>query len=370
MDKIKNLEKLAWEQLSANNLDKSLEYFNEIFKKEPKNLAAIQGRIACYRKKKNFTTSSSLLQTAIPLYPNEPGILSENAWNYLEQNEYDLAIQAFKIVLAIKKDDPGLFLWQLYLMRRQARYAEAMSVIREAKSLFPRNRNILIEEGWIFFYLMRYEESIELFKQVLKEDPVNELAIQGEIACYRSRGEYDKAIQQANNSLAAVGKSPGIYSEMGWINMGLGNYDLAATDFKHVLALINDDPYAHINLAWALLRQNSDEHLDEALNQCKYALNISPELSEALGCIGNILFRKGKMREAETYFKRSIKADPLRGAFADLGALYIKMERYDDAKIQLDQALVNNPGDAYAHLEMGYLYLNTDKLKHAIREFK
>ena len=46
------------------------------------------------------------------------------------------------------------------------------------------------------------------------------------------------------------------------------------------------------------------------------------------------------------------------------------MGRYEEAKEKLEEALKNNPDDAYAHIEMGDLYLQTEKVKEAIREFR
>jgi predicted Zn-dependent protease len=59
-----------------------------------------------------------------------------------------------------------------------------------------------------------------------------------------------------------------------------------------------------------------------------------------------------------------------RGHYADLGALYIQMGRYEEAKEKLEEALKNNPDDAYAHIEIGDLYLQTEEVKEAIREFR
>jgi len=367
---IQSLERSGWEYLKDGYFDKALEVFSEIYLIDPKNVAAIQGRIACYRKKCDFKTALTLLEEALVIYPDEPGILSEKAWYYLERNEYDQAIKAFNELLKAKKDDPGIFLWQLYLLRRQRNYSEALHLLKEAIALFPGNLSITIEKGWIAFYQSQFEESIQIFNYVAEQEPSNESAFQGKIASLRMQRSHSEALDLSNKATIQFKKSPGIYSERGWINIEMENFDAAVEDFQKVLTLVNNDQYAHINLAWALIKQGSPDNLDKASDHCKIALNIHPDLSEALSCLGNIAFKKGNIREAESYFVRSIKSDYVRGPHADLGALYIQMERYEEAKEQLEQALKNNPEDVYAHLEMGYLNLNTDKIKDAIREFR
>ncbi|MEO6329473.1 MAG: tetratricopeptide repeat protein, partial [Ginsengibacter sp.] len=367
---IQILEQTAWKQLDNKHFDEALKIFNDIHKLHPHNIAAIQGRIACYRKKEDFKKAFVLLEEALANYPEEPGILSEKAWYYNDQNEYDEAINAFKDVLKVKKTDPGIFLWQLYLLRRQRNYPEAVILLKEATALFPDNLNIVIEKGWIAFYQFQFEESAEIFNDVAKKEPSNVSALQGKIASLRMQRYHSEALDLSSKAIAKFKKNPGIYSERGWINIEMGNFDAAVNDFEEVITLVDNDQYAHINLAWALIKQCSPDNLDKAAGHCKTALNIHPELSVALSCLGNIAFKKGNIREAESYFVRSIKSDFARGPHADLGALYIQMERYDEAKKELDQALKNNPDDVYARLEMGYLYLYTDKIKDAIREFR
>lgn len=370
MNKIQSLEQLGWKEFNAAFYDNAIAVFDKIESLEAGNVAALQGKIACYRKKGDFKSASEILEQGLKLYPHEPGLLSEKAWFYKEQNQYDQAISAFTDLLEIKKNDVGLFLWQLYLLRIQHCYSQASSLLKEAKKLFPSNTNLLIEEGWLTFYLLQYGDSMQIFKQVLDKDPFNELALQGKIACLRMQALYVEALDECDSAIKKASTSPGIFSERAWINIDMENYAAAEEDFKIVLSLVNNDPYVQINLAWVLVKQKSADKLTEAIKYCKNALGIHPDLAEALSCLGNIAFKKGNIREAESYFSRSIKSDPNKGAYADLGALYIQMGRYEDAKEQLDQALKNNSNDMYAHLEMGYLYLNTDKNREAIREFK
>jgi tetratricopeptide (TPR) repeat protein len=164
--------------------------------------------------------------------------------------------------------------------------------------------------------------------------------------------------------------SPGLYSERAWISFEQGYYEEAESYFKRVVALVPKDACSHINLAWSLVRQETKSSLDTATILCREALKLEPNLAEAFGCLGNIAFKRGRIREAEAYFLRSIQVNAKGGYYADLGALYIQMGRYDEAKLKLDEALKNNPDDAYAHLEMGDLYLQTEKVKEAIREFR
>lgn len=366
----KSLEDRGWQFLNQKQYDEAIEVFDEIFKKEANNVAAFQGKIASLRKKRDFARANELLAKALDAHPKHPGILSERAWLFLEQKKYDQAISAFDKVLKVSRSDEGVFLWKISLLRRQRHFEEATKLIEEAGNIFPESLRIRNERGWLYFDQMQYDEAIETFEEILKADPHDESALQGQIASLRMKGHYAEATKLANKALSHQSRSPGIYSERGWISFEQGYYEKAEADFNKVLTLIPDDPFSHINLAWSLVRQATDIDLDNASKHCREALNLEPNLAEAFGCLGNIAFKRGHIREAEAYFLRSIQVDAKRGHYADLGALYIQMGRYEEAKGKLDGALKNNPDDAYAHIEMGDLYLQTEKVKEAIREFR
>jgi len=366
----KSLEDQGWQFLKQKQYDEAIEVFDEIFKKESDNVAAFQGKIASLREKRDFEGAHELLAKALNAHPEHPGILSERAWLFLKQKKYDEAISAFDEVLKVRRSDEGIFLWQISLLRSQRHFEEAKKLIEEAGHIFPESLRIRNERGWLHFYQMQYDEAIETFEEILAKDPNDESALQGQIASLRMKGHYAEATKLANRALSHPRKSPGIYSERGWISFEQGYYEKAEADFSKVLTFISDDPFSHIHLAWSLVRQETDSNLDDATKYCREALNLEPDLAEAFGCLGNIAFKKGRIHEAEAYFLRSIQVNAKRGHYADLGALYIQMGRYEEAKEKLEEALKNNPDDAYAHIEIGDLYLQTEEVKEAIREFR
>lgn len=109
--------------------------------------------------------------------------------------------------------------------------------------------------------------------------------------------------------------------------------------------------------------------IDEAERYCKKALELDPKSADAYGCLGIIEFKRGNLRESEELLLNSIDLDPQEGSYRDLGALYVTTKRHDEAEKMLKRALENNKDDALAHLELGYLYLQTENLEKALQEF-
>jgi tetratricopeptide (TPR) repeat protein len=367
---LKQLEARGWALLEQKEYDEAILLFDQLFKKQADNIAAFQGKIAALRKKRDFVAAAALLATALERHPGHAGILSERAWLFLEQKKYDDALAAFDEVLTVRARDENMLLWKISLLRSLGRFDDAAQSIAAADKLFPGSLRLRDERGWLHFHRMEQDQALAIFEQVLQENARDASALQGKIASLRTMARYAEALELADAALRDLGENPGICSERGWINFEQGRYGEAESDFRQVLVSTPDDPHAHVNLAWALLRQETDAKLDAAAQSCRAALALDDHLPEAHGCLGNVAFQRGRVREAQACFLRSIALDPARGSHADLGALYIQMGRYDEARVRLDEALRQHPDDAYAHMEMGELHLQTGNADAALRELR
>jgi tetratricopeptide (TPR) repeat protein len=337
---------------------------------------ALQGSIACLRKEEKFDQAAAFLAQALLKHPASRGILSERVWLEVDRRNYAAAIWALDEVLrhpgpaAAPDNTAQLLAWKVSLLRSIARFDDAGTVVRQALQSSPRCIELLIQLAWLRFYENRLTEAADTFAQVLRTDPENEAALQGKIATLRLQGQFALAKREAGIALGIVPTSTGIQSELGWILFACAEFDKAEAAFREVLRHSPRDASSHVNLAWVLLKQAYPDALADAAAQCQEALQLEPNLPEAMSCLGIVAFRQGRVQEAEHYLVRSIKADRTRGAYADLGALYAHMARFDAAKKILDEGLALKPNDAALHLEMGSLYAQQEKPREAILEFR
>ena len=364
------LEQSGWQLFEQNRWAEAELIFKQLLEINRTSEGGLQGRIACLRKLRSFREAESLLQEALQLHPESVGILCERAWLATEQQRYDDAIEAFAAALRRPQKDDTLLLWRVSLLHKQQRLDEADEAVDEAIKLFPQSVPLLVERGWIHFHLDRFEEAADTFSNVLQHDDKNEAALQGRVASLRLLGRYAEARREADRALNRRPNSPGLLSEVGWLEFEQGQYENAEKAFGQVLGLTERDPYARVNLAWSLERQDGKEALAKASKYCRDALAIEPKLPEARGCLGIVAFKQGRIREAEIQLRRSITEDPKKGHYADLGALYIQMGRYDDAESRLKEGLAIKPEDAAIHLQLGNLYLQMDRLKDATSQFR
>jgi tetratricopeptide (TPR) repeat protein len=369
-DRSRSLEHAGWELFEKGAWFEALAKFDELLKIDPENEGALQGGIASLRKQRRFSEAAELLSQALRKRPDSAGILTERVWLNVDQRRYDDAIFALDEVSRHSAATDALISWKVSLLRTRQRFDEANTAVRSALKTFPSSPQVLTQLAWLHFYQNHLDEASAAFTEVLRIDERNEGAFQGRIATLRLKGLFAEARRAAKSALNLFPASAGILSELGWVSFACEEFDEAERVFRNVLMLTPDDPYCRINLAWALFKEGGKGALGEAAIQCQNALDLEPNLAEALGCLGVVAFRQGRIHEAENYLLRSIAADPARAQYADLGALYVHMGRFEDAQTILETGLAAKPQEAALHLELGNLYAQKEEPKKAILEFR
>jgi len=360
----------GWDLLKERSWSAALATFDELLHKDPANEGALQGKIASLRGARRFSEAAELLSEALRKRPDSAGILAERVWLNVDQRRYDDAVLALDEVFRHSTATEAQLSWKVSLLRTRQRFDEAYTAVREALKTFPQSPQLLIQLAWLHFHQNQLDEAAGIFAEVLRIDERNEGAFQGKIATLRLRGRFAEARREAQSALRLFPASAGIQSELGWVSFACEEFYEAERVFRNVQALTPDDPDCRINLAWALLKEAGKEPLLEASIQCQNALDLVPNLPEALGCLGVVAFRLGRIHEAENYLLRSIAADPACAQCADLGALYVHMGRLEDAQQILGKGLAVKPQEAALHLELGNLYAQKEEPRKAILEFR
>jgi tetratricopeptide (TPR) repeat protein len=366
----KDEEKAAWDLFEHGAFAEASTGFESILQVDPANEGALQGKTAALRKQQHYPEAATFLRHALRKRPHAPGLLAERVWLAADQRKYEEALHALDLLFRDSPPTAPLLAWRISFLRLLERHEEASTAAAEALRLFPDSPQLLVELAWVQFRRRQYAGAAATFARVLEIDPVHESAIQGQVATLRLRGLLRDAELSAESAVAKFPKNPGIRSELAWIRFANEDFESAAMVFREVLRLSPSDPYPQVNLAWALLQHHDDDSLIDADKYCRGALELNAGLSEAFGCLGVIAFRQGNLPEAESYLLRSIESDATRGHYADLGALYVHMGRFEDARQILEKGISIKPEEASLHLEMGNLHAQMEKPPKAIAEFR
>lgn len=136
-----------------------------------------------------------------------------------------------------------------------------------------------------------------------------------------------------------------------------GRLDLAEPQFHTAIQLDPNYAPAHYFLARLLYTRN---RFDEAIQQSKTAVALSPEMVRAYENLGLCYEGKHDLKEAERWYLEAIHRDAASQTktewpLIDLATMLIHNDRAPDAKPYLTQALAINPHNAQSLFEMGVL---------------
>ncbi len=131
---------------------------------------------------------------------------------------------------------------------------------------------------------------------------------------------------------------------------------------------IPDSALAEYNKAQDAL---SRRDVDEAVAHLKKAVAIAPQYAAALNSLGTIAYQTRQFKEAEAYFRDSLKQDP--GAYSALvnlgGALAAQGKIQESLTVNLEAVRIR-PDDALAQSQLGSSYYFLGRLDEAEDHFR
>ena len=193
-----------------------------------------------------------------------------------------------------------------------SRLAEAQNRLAQARALSPT------DEERVRFYLI-------------------------EIQLLRQAERLQEAYNLSNQALLEVPGEPDLLYSRALLAEQLGLFEQAEADLRAILAQDPENPEALNALGFTLAERNI--RLDEAYALISQALKFDPKNAATIDSMGWVLYRMGKLSEAETYLRQAYSLNQDAEIAGHLIEVLIAMQRQADARILLSEALKRDPQD-------------------------
>lgn len=126
------------------------------------------------------------------------------------------------------------------------------------------------------------------------------------------------------------------------------------------------NPERHIRLATAYARQGQS---DEAFKSFEKALELDPETAQDIyPAMGALAFNQGDFETALEYFSKSLEYSPgdsLR--LYDIGNVFFKLERYDEASAYYLKAIDNSSAFEEAYYNLAVSHIRSGRKDEALK---
>lgn len=110
--------------------------------------------------------------------------------------------------------------------------------------------------------------------------------------------------------------------------------------------------------------KNND--IDTAENLYKEILSINPKHILTLNNIALLKTDQNQLEEALIYLEKALKYEPSGESHANLGIVFLRLKKYDEAVKHLKKAIAMNPGDYTSHNNLGFLYCELNNFKDGL----
>lgn len=180
------------------------------------------------------------------------------------------------------------------------------------KTMADKNRSVvMLGLAWISANEREYKKAIKWYKKILKEEPLNMLALLGMGNAYNNLGDYVKAEKY----------------------------------FNRALEIDKENEYALAGLGMTYLNKGDNQESEKLLTK-SMQINSSTYSCPYEG-LGILYFQQGKTKEAQENFKKAIEINPTieYKKYNGLARIYIKQGKLKEAKELLNKSIQNYPYD-------------------------
>lgn len=233
--------RLALSHIHKGELDRAIEELEEIKKLDPDDLDAGFMRALLYSLQ-NFSDKAiaeyeEVLKKAVTSEPKNIYILKGLAAVYYQQKEFEKAVQTYKLILDIDKNDYEALFLMGSILEDSGRRNEAIEKFKKALSVKPDYSDALNSLGYVYAEEGKnLKEAKALIEKALSADPDNGAYIDSLGWVYFKMNLIDKAIESLEKATNLL-SDPVIYDHLGDSYFKKGLLDKAAIVWKKSLEL-------------------------------------------------------------------------------------------------------------------------------------
>lgn len=380
-----------------------------------------------YESTKKFEEAEKTHLQAVAAAPQgDVAPLMNLATYYARMKSYDRALEAMRKAAEIKKDDPNVLVNMAELQIDFNKVDDAERTVDKVLAREKGHVDANLLKGRVFFVRRDFGSAIERFDVVVRESPRNPMAYYFRGLSHIGKGdprmgqqdllkavelnpglldarlilaEYylndrnaDLARQQIDAAIAIAPRNSRVLMRLGSLKVLEKDMKGAEEVYGKIIQAEPDYAPAYVQLG---LLQNLTNRQAEALKSFNKALDLQPQLTDALALIvglyvrdekfdqamkvcethrkkvadspaslalieyleGNIHLAKKDSKAAQERFKKAIEIEPNNpAAYVALAGIYAREKRFDEAIKEYETIIAKNPNFLAGYMAVGTIY--------------
>ncbi|MEE3410435.1 MAG: tetratricopeptide repeat protein [Treponema sp.] len=285
---------------------------------------------------------------------SENSLILSRADSAVMSRDYALAARLYSTLLKDSPSDLELLkrLGNVYIKSGEDK--KAQDIYETLLTLEPKNPDFLLTLGGIYRRIKMYDKSIEVLNKALKAG-AKEVQVYYNLGfTYKFQENFKDAIDCFETVVTLNPNDVLAYNHMGSIYEKKKEYDAAIQAYQMGLKVDPNHPILHFNLAQTY---EASGNIDGSIREYEAALRYKPGWKEAYVEYARLLFKKGRIKEAENVTEQAIKVNGDSARLQSLmGDIYMAEDFYEGAEERYHLSLKSDPKRVKALLGLAKAY--------------
>jgi len=320
--------------LGENNISEALNRFKTSLMTGSKNyfdVSEFEEIVEYFLDEGDINSSEIAVRQGIRIHPGSVRLKLKYAEVLLNSGKYDSALEYLDLAEQIESANPDIHYIKgsVWLVIGEDEKAER-SFGKALETAGADREDILCQIGAAYIQAGDTKKGVDYYKEVLKINPVNEIALYELGFISNQEGDFQKSIDYYNRYLDG---DP--FNHYIWFNLGIS--------------------------------YNKAESYKEAIEAYEFALALKEDFYQALFNIANSYANIGKFKRAISKYMEYLEHDPDNDdAWCYIGECYLNLEDYTKSEYYYQKAISINPNNDVAWFGTGLIMWMEQKWQESI----
>jgi tetratricopeptide (TPR) repeat protein len=293
----------------------------------------------------NYDLAETLFSQALKLDPNSSATMYELANIYAFQNNKNQAL--FYSKKAALLDPKNVWYQLLYAecLKENKQPTEVAVVYEKLVKDYPDRIDFYYELANAYLYTNKLSDALKIYDKVETRFGVTEESSMQKMKIYKTTGNFDKSVAEAQKLIKAFPKEGKYYGMLGELYEDKGLSEKALQAYNDLLKVDPTNAYVHLSLADYYRNQKQNEKAFEEIKiafksndldidtkvkillsyysitetypelksdadeLCKIIVEVHPDEAKAFSIYGDFLYRDKKFEEARIQYRKAISLD-------------------------------------------------------------
>lgn len=346
----------------------AIKTYRDLLVQRPGQLQAILELGQLLEKERQVSEAIDLYRESLRDNPELLAVYRQLARILILQERYDEALQLLERARNQRPEDVGILarIGLLYLSREDFKHGE--EIFRQVLELRPGSPEHLYSLGMALVGQHRNAEALEVFSAIAQESEVYPDAVLQRGYLERQEGDLERGISTLEE---AIDQGVGSVELYYYLSAFLGEAERFAAAGKVARAGLDaypQEPRLHYQLG--VIYERLDDR-NQALEQMEKVLEIEPRNADALNFVAYHFAEKGEnLEQALVQARQALEQKQTSYIYDTLGWVLFRMERFEEARSNLEQAIRLDGDDPLIHEHLGDVYAALALWRDAERAYR